>query len=141
MGKRIALTDYIEIDGVPFDDGQVRSVNTNFEHERVPAGGFNSTGTVEELSGQTTREITLTLYAKNDSNETFDVMNYLFETKAIFDFVWRKDQNSNVGATNPELRGSVKIFTFPQGAEFGEVETFDVTLVQAEGDVLTWFRS
>jgi len=138
MGKRIALTDFIEIDGVDFSDGQCRAISSNFEHERVPAGGFNATGTVEELTGQTTREINATFYAKNDANETFQVLNMLFEGKTIFDFTWRKDQNASVGATNPECRGSVKIFQFPQGATFGEVETFDVTFVQAEGDTLTW---
>jgi len=141
MGKRIALTDFIEIDGVDFSDGQCRAISSNFEHERVPAGGFNSAGTVEELSGQTTREINATFYAKNDTEETFQVFNYLFESKAIFDVVWRKDQNAGVGATNPECRGSVKVFQFPQGAVFGEVETFDVVLVQAEGDTLLWHYS
>ena len=141
MGKRIALTDFIEVDGVDFSDGQCRAISSNFSHERVPAGGFNATGTVEELTGQTTREINATFYAKQDANETFQVLNNLFENKTIFDIAWRKDQNASVSATNPEARGSVKIFSFPQGAEFGQVETFDVTFVQAEGDTLRWWFS
>ena len=138
MGKRIALTDSLVIDGVTFEDGEVRAISSNFEHERVPAGGFNSTGTVEELSGQTTREINATFYADHVSGSAFNVLRGLFETKAIFDIEWVKDQNNGVSATNPACRGSVKVFSFPQGSEFGSVETFDVTFVQAEGDTLTW---
>ena len=136
--KRVALVDEIWVDGVDFSDGQCRAISSNFEHERVPAGGFNSTGTVEELSGSTTREITATFYASNDSGSIFHVLRGLFEAKTIFDIRWNKNQNASVSATNPELRGSVKVFQFPQGATFGEVETFDVTFVQAQGTTLVW---
>ncbi len=138
MGKRIALTDSITIDGADFSDGQCRAISSNFEHERVPAGGFNSTGTVEELSGQTTREINATFYADSASGGIFHTLRYLFETKSIFAIEWYKDQNNSPSATNPVLRGDVKIFQFPQGATFGDVETFDVVFVQAEGDTLLW---
>lgn len=136
--KRIALTDIVVIDGVTFDDGEVRAIGSNFEHERVPAGGFNTSGTEEELAGKTTREINITFYAGNDSNGTFQLLNSLFESKTTFDFSWVK-ASGGVGATNPECSGSVKVYSFPQGATFGEVETFDVTLVQAPtGDTLQW---
>lgn len=137
--KRIALYDTVTIDGVTFEDGEIRAIGSNFEHERVPAGGFNADGTVEELSGQTTREVSLTCYADNESNGIFEVLNSLFESKASFDFSWTKNQNASVSASNPQCNGTVKIFSFPQGATFGELETFDVTLVQApSGTTLQW---
>lgn len=137
--KRIALTDSVVIDGVTFENGEVRAIGSNFDHERVPAGGFNADGTVEELPGQTTREITATFYAGTGTNSTFQVLNALFESKATFDISWVKDQNSSVGASNPECRGQVKIYNFPQGATFNELETFDVTFVQAAGGTtLQW---
>lgn len=131
--KRIALTDSVVIDGVTYNNGEVRAIGSNFDHERVPAGGFNTTGTREELPGQTTREITATFYAGNDSTSPFKVLSVLFESKASFDIEWNKD------GTAPTCAGTVKIYTFPQGATFGELETFDVTFVQApSGTTLAW---
>lgn len=131
--KRIALTDTVIIDGVTFSNGEVRAISSNFEHERVPAGGFNTTGTVEELAGQTTREITATFYAGDTASGPFQILEPLFEGKLSFDITWHKS------GTAPTCTGTVKIFSLPQGATFGELETFDVTFVQApSGTTLGW---
>lgn len=138
MSKRVALTDRVEVDGVDLSS-DCRAISSNFEHARVDASGFNATGTDEFLLGNTTREINATFFANHASGRTFQILRVLFETKAIFDIAWLKDGAASVSATNPECRGSVQLSAFPQGATRGEVETFDVTFQQAEGDVLTWF--
>lgn len=140
MSKRIALTDYIEVDGADLSN-DCRAISSNFEHNRVDVSGFSASGTDEFLLGNTTREITATFFSNPDTGHSFPVLKYLFEEKAIFDFVWRKDVNAGVSASNPELRGAVQLTAFPQGANRGDPETFDVTFTQAAGTILTWHYS
>lgn len=140
MSKRIALTDYVEVDGVDLSN-DCRAIGSNFEHARVDVSGFSASGTDEFLLGNTTREITATFFANHASGKSFQTLKYLFESKAIFDIAWRKDVNAGASTTNPECRGSVQLAAFPQGTNRGDVETFDVTFTQAEGDVLTWYYS
>jgi hypothetical protein len=129
MPKRIALTDYIALDGVSFSDGQVRSVDFTSEDAQVDASGFNSTGNDETLAGTRARSVTLEVFIKRDAGETFQVLYPLHKNKSTFDFVWRANQNASVSATNPELRGSVILPTWTAGATRGEVEVATLTFI------------
>jgi hypothetical protein len=53
MSKRIALKDYISVDGVDISNF-VRAVGYTSTDDRVDASGFNSTGASEFLSGSRT---------------------------------------------------------------------------------------
>lgn len=133
MGKRIALYDYFEIDGVQFDTGEVRSVAFSSEDEQVDASGFNATGNDETLSGKRAKSVTLEVFMKRDAGSVKDILYPLHRDRATFEFVWRADQNAGVSATNPELRGDVTLPTWAEGATRGEVEVATLTFI-SQGD-------
>lgn len=141
MAKRIALTDHIQIDGVTFDSSQVRSVAFASEDEQVDAGGFNADGVTEFLPGQRTRSVTLEFYMDRASGAMHQVLYPLHRDKTAFDFEWNADQNSSVSATNPELRGTVKLPTWNEGASFGEVEVATLTFISQASDPLEFYET
>ena len=59
--------------------------------------------------------------------------------------------NNPVGATNPELRGNVQLYTYGPGGSRGDVDTLSVTFATADedgleffsdrGELTTWLRS
>lgn len=141
MPKRIALYDGFEIDGVDFSDGQVRSVEFTSEDEQVPASGFNSSGNDETLAGTRARSVTLEVFIKRDSNETFQTLYPLHKNRSTFDFEWVANQNAGVSATNPALRGEVTLPTWTNGATRGEVEVATLTFLSQGDDGLEFYAT
>lgn len=131
MGKRIALTDYIEIDGVPLSNF-VRAVGFTSTDERVDASGFNAAGSSEFLLGTNVREVTLDVIMGRGTDEPHGLLWYLHHNRLSFSFVWRSDYNSGVSATNPELRGMCLLPEYGEGATRGELEVTSITLIQAD---------
>ena len=140
MSKRIALKDFIEVDGVDLSDF-ARAVTFSSEHAQVDVSGFNSTGTDEFLAGATTQSVTVEFFGSYGAGEVHQTLYRLHRDKLAFDFVWRPDSSVAVGATNPELRGSVQAFTYAPGATRGDVDTFSVTFNAVSGSTLTFFET
>lgn len=141
MSKRVALTDYIELDNVSFSNGEVRSISFTSEDEQVPAGGFNPDGETEILPGLRTRAVTIEFYTDRASGAMHQVLYPLHRDRSSFDFVWRANQNASVSATNPELRGTVKLPSWSEGATFGEVETTSLTFTSVQSDGLEFYET
>jgi hypothetical protein len=56
-------------------------------------------------------------------------------------FAWRPDQTAVVGASNPELRGNVQVYSYSPGGTRGDVDTFEVTFNAADEDGLAFFTT
>lgn len=141
MAKRIALTDHIALDGVTFDSSDIRSVAFTSEDEQVDVGGFNANGVTEFLPGQRTRSVTLEVYMNRASTSIHQVLYPLHRDKTTFDFVWRADVNNTVSSTNPELRGSVKLPTWNEGATFGEAEVATLEFISQASNPLEFYAT
>jgi len=141
MAKRIALTDHIALDGVTFDSSDVRSVAFSSEDEQVNVGGFNASGVTEFLPGQRTRSVTLEVYMNRATGSIHQVLYPLHRDKTTFDFVWRADVNASVSSTNPELRGSVKLPTWNEGAAFGTEETATLEFISQASNPLEFYAT
>ena len=131
MAKRIALTDYVELDGVDLSNF-VHRVTFTSDDERIDVSGFNSTGASEFLAGTRVREVEMDVWIARGSNETHQVLYPLHKNRTEFDLVWRADGASNVGATNPELRGTVVLPSWSEGVSRGEADTATLTFVAAD---------
>lgn len=141
MAKRIALYDYIEVDGVNLSN-LARSIEFESEDEEVDVSGFNPTGASEFLQGQRTRAVTVEFYGSRGSNEVHQVVFPIHDARGTCDFVWRADVNSAVSATNEELRGTVRIPVYGEGATRGEAETQTIRFVEASAsDPLTYYST
>lgn len=140
MAKRIALKDYISCDGVDISTW-VRAVGFTSEDDRVDASGFNSTGASEFLLGVRTREVTLEIIMARGTTEVHQVLYPLHRDRTAFDFVWRADSSNVVSATNPELRGSVLLAAWGEGATRGDLETTTLTLVTATTTGLEFYAT
>lgn len=139
MSKRIALKDYVEIDG---DDLSTyfRQIGVANEDERVDASGFNSSGNSEFLQGVRTQTIEAEIFVARGSGESQDQLYPLYRDRTTFVFRWRADGSAGVSSTNPEWVGNGKLFGWSEGATRGEVETTTVTIEAADatGFVLTY---
>ncbi len=129
--KRIALKDYVEVDGVDLSL-YCRSVAFSSVDERVDASGFNSTGADEFLAGRT-REITCEFMNSRAANLVHQVIYRLHDEKVEFDFEWRADSTAGASSTNPALRGTVILPEYQEGAVRGELEVLSLTFV-SQGD-------
>ena len=139
MSKRVALKDFVEVDGVDLSNF-ARSVQYSSEHEQVDVAGFSATGADEFLAGKTTQSVTVEFYGSYGTGEVHQTLFNLHKNRSTFDFVWRPDQTAVVSATNPELRGVVQCLTYGPGATRGDADTFSVTFTAADEDGL-WFYS
>jgi hypothetical protein len=128
MSKRIALKDYISVDGVDISNF-VRAVGYTSTDDRVDASGFNSTGASEFLSGNRVDEITLDVIMGRGASEPHQVLQPLHRDRSTFDFVWRADGSAGVSSTNPELRGTAILPVYGEGATRGDLEVTTITLV------------
>lgn len=137
MGKRIALKDFISIDGHEISNF-CRSVEFSSEHEQVDVSGFNDTGANEFLAGQTVQSVTLEVFGSYGSGEIHDVLYDIHRDRSIVEFMWYPDATVAVSATNPALTGNVQILTYGPGATRGEAEAFSVTLSAADSDGLAF---
>ena len=133
MPKRVALKDYISTDGVEISNF-VRAVGFTSTDDRIDASGFNDTGASEFLAGTRVQEVTLDVIMGRGSGEPHGLLWPLHRDRLEFDFVWRADGSTGVGATNPELRGPVILPEYGEGATRGELEVTTITLVAADGD-------
>ncbi len=130
MAKRIALTDFVEVDGVNLSN-YCRSVSFESTDDQVDVSGFNPTGASEFLAGNRARQVTCEFYGSRAANEVHQVLFPIHDSRLTCTFKWRADSVAAVGATNEELRGDVKILTYPEGATRGEAETQTVVFIQA----------
>jgi hypothetical protein len=130
MGKRIALTDFVEVDGVDVSN-LVRQVTFESTDDQVDVSGFNPAGSSEFLAGTRTRQVTLEVFGSRAANEIHQVLFPIHDGRLTASFRWRADSNLPVSATNEELRGNVKILTYGEGGTRGDAETATITLIEA----------
>lgn len=140
MSKRIALKDFVEVDNVDLSDF-FRAIGYSSEHAEEDVSGFNSTGADEFLPGRTTQEVTGEVFGSYGSNEIHQVLYPLHRDKSTFYFRWRPDSSASVSATNPELRGNVKLYNYAPGATRGDVDAFNVTFRSADSTGLVWYET
>lgn len=139
--KRIALTDYIEIDGVDLSNN-ARSIQFTSEDERVDASGFNTTGAEEFLAGTRVREVTVEFIMTRGSQGVHQTLYRLHDERVEFDFVWRPNGEDMISATNEELRGTVILPQWNEGATRGELEVASLTFVASDAsDPLTFYAT
>ena len=140
MSKRVALKDYIEIDGHDISDF-CNSIKENSANEQVDVSGFNSTGADEFLAGKRTQSVDIGVFGSYGSGEIFDVLYHIFRDRSIVTFKWRPDQTAGVSSTNPQLTGNIQINTWGPGATRGQADTFTVTVTAADQNGLVWAAS
>ena len=143
MAKRIALKDRIMVDGVDLSNF-ARSIDFTSTTERVDASGFNPTGASEFLLGSNVREVTVEFIMGRGSSEPHQILWNLHQTNAEFDFKWLADGSGTptVSSTNPELRGTVQLAEYGEGATRGELETRSVTFIASDAtDPLTFYAT
>jgi predicted secreted protein len=137
MGKRIALKDFIEVDGHDLSTF-ARSVEFSSEHEQVDVSGFNATGANEFLAGQTVQAVTVEFFGSYGSGEVHDVLYDIHRDRSIVTFKWKPDQTAAASATNPQLGGNVQVLTYSPGATRGEADAFSVTMSAADSTGLVF---
>lgn len=137
MAHTIAKKDYVEFDGVDISN-DCNGVHPNLSKDQVDASGFSSTGKRTLLAGQETNEVTLDLYWTPTIHGLF---YQAYKNETAIDFVHRPDVNSGVGASNPELRGPVRVFDYPPDAVYGEVRKFSLTLSAADEGGLVYYET
>lgn len=139
MAKRIALKDYVGVDGVDLSTWFRRIGLTN-EDDRVDVSGFNSTGSSEFLQGIRTQTIEAEVFVGRGNSESQDIMYPLYRDRVTFELVWRADGSNPVSTTNPEWSGNALLFGWSEGATRGEVEVQTVTFQAADstGFVLSY---
>lgn len=140
VGKRIALKDYVEIDGVDMSD-LFSEFGFSSEHAQVDVSGFNPTGADEFLAGNTTQSVTGTVFGSYAAGETWDILWPLHRDKTVFTIKWRADQSLPVSATNPTLEGNAQLLTWAPGATRGSVDSFAVTFSSADATGFTYVES
>lgn len=139
--KRIALKDYIEVDGVDLSNN-ARSISFTSTDDIVDVSGFNTTGASESLAGTRVRQVVVEFLMTRGSSGVHQTLFRLHDERVEFDFVWRADSSNTVGATNEELRGTVILPEYPEGASRGEVEVASMTFVASDAsDPLTFYST
>lgn len=140
MSKRIALKDFVEVDGHDLSTF-CRSVGFSSEHEQIDVSGFNASGADENLAGKTAQSFTAEFFGAYGSGETHDVLYRLHRDRTVFGVKWRPDQTAVVSATNPQLEGNVQLLSYSPGANRGEAEAFSVTFSAADETGLVFVGS
>lgn len=127
-GKRVALTDYVEVDGADLSVW-CRGVTYTSTDDQIDASGFNASGSDDMLAGKRANSVQLDIIMSRASGGPHDVLYPLHRDRLEFDFVWRTDVNNAVGPTNPELRGTFILPEYGEGATRGDLEVATLTLV------------
>jgi hypothetical protein len=140
MSKRIALKDSVEVDSVDLSNF-ARSVRFASEHERVDVSGFSATGANEYLPGPTEQSVTVEFFGSYGAGEVHATLYPIHKDREVVEFAWRPDQTAVVGATNPELRGNVQVYTYGPGGTRGDVDTFEVVFQAADEAGLQFFTT
>lgn len=137
MAKRIALFDFISVDGHDISN-LCRSYSFTSEHEQVDVSGFSASGANESLAGQTVQSVELEVFGSYGTGEIYDILYPIHRDRSVVAFIHYPNQNLPVSSTNPQLSGNIQILTWAEGATRGEVEAFPVTLTAADEDGLTY---
>jgi hypothetical protein len=140
MSKRIALKDSVEVDSVDLSNF-ARSVRFSSEHSREDVSGFSATGANEYLPGPTEQSVEVEFFGSYGTGEVHATLYPIHKDREIVEFAWRPDQTAVVGATNPELRGNVQLYTYGPGGTRGDVDTFTATFQAADEDGLQFFTT
>lgn len=131
MAKRIALKDYIEIDGLDLSNF-FSQIGFSSSQSQEDVSGFSETGNDEFLAGKTTQSVTGTVFGAYGANETWDILWPLHKNRTVFPFKWRPDSSLPVSATNPSLEGNAQLLDWSPGATRGSVDSFPVTISPAD---------
>lgn len=140
MSKRIALTDFVEVDHVDLSDF-ADSVNFSSEHAQEDVSGFNSSGRDEYLAGRTTQTLTVEFFGSYGSGEVHQTLYELHRDKSVFPIKWRPNQNAGASTTNPELRANVQLLTYSPGATRGDVDKFTATFTCADSTGFVFYET
>lgn len=138
MAKSVSLHWYVELDNVDLSEFS-RDVQYNSEHGRIDVSGFTATGADEFLAGNTVQDVNIEMFNSYASGEVFQTLYNLHKNRTVFDIEVRPNLNNPVSTTNPALRGSVQLLTFPQSATRGEVGVSTYTFTAADEDGLWWY--
>lgn len=139
-GKRVALKDYVECDGVDLSKW-FRNIQVQSEDDQVDASGFNATGVDDIIPGKRARTVTGEVIMSRVSGGPHQVLFQLHNGRVEFDFVWRADSSAGVSATNGEWRGKVTLPTWSEGATRGELEVMSITLNSVASEPLTYYET
>lgn len=131
MSKRIALKDFVEVDGVDLS-GFASAVQTHSDDEQVDVSGFNATGADEFLAGKRTQSVDVTFFGSYGAGEVHDTIYHLYRDRVVFTFKWRPDQTAPASSTNPELQGNTQLLSYGPGATRGQADSFQVTFTAAD---------
>jgi len=131
MSKRIALKDYVEVDGVDLSDF-FSQIGFSSQQSQEDVSGFNASGNDEFLAGKTTQSVTGQVFGAYGSGETWDILWPLHKNRTIFTFKWRPDSSQPVSSTNPQLEGNAQLLSWAPGATRGSVDSFPVTFSPAD---------
>src|SRR5215510_2879950 len=140
MPKRVALKDSIMVDTTDLSNF-ARSWRFASEHERVDISGFSATGVNEYLSGPTEQSVTVEFYGAYGTSETHAVLYPLHKNRTTCAIKIRADSTAVVGATNPELRGNVQVYSYGPGAARGDTDTYEVTFNTVDAAGLAFFTT
>lgn len=131
MSKRIALKDFVEVDGVDLSNF-ASAVQTHNDDELVDVSGFNATGADENLQGKRTQSVDVTFFGSYGSGEVHDTLWHLYRDRVTFTFKWRPDQTQAAGPTNPQYSGNANLNSYGPGATRGQADSFQVTFSAAD---------
>lgn len=140
MGKRIALKDYVEIDGKDLSNF-FSAIGFSSSDTQEDVSGFNANGTSEFLSGARTQQLTGTIFGAYGAGETWDALWHLHRDRSVFTVKWRPDGSQAVSATNPQVVGNAIIPDWAPGATRGSADSFPVTFVAADAAGFTYVES
>jgi len=140
MSKRIALSDFIEVDGHDLSNF-ASAIQIHSDDEQVDVSGFNSTGADEFLAGKRTQSVDVTFFGSYGTGEVHDVLYHLYRDRVVFTFAWRPDQNNPASGTNPQLNGNVQLLSYGPGATRGQADSFQVTFTAADEAGLVFSES
>src|SRR5215510_4772525 len=131
MPKRIALKDFVSVDGFDLSNFS-RAVSLSSEHERIYVSGFSATGSNEFLAGQTTQSVTVEFYGSYGTGEGHQTLYPIHKDRESVVFEWMPDMTAAVGPANPKLHGNVQILTYAPGATRGDADTYSVEFTAAD---------
>lgn len=137
MSKRIALKDFIEVDGVDLSNF-ASAIQLHSDDEQVDVSGFNATGADEFLAGKRTQSVDVTFFGSYGSGEVHDTLYHLYRDRETFSFKWRPDQTAGASSTNPELSGTCQLLSYGPGANRGQADSFQVTFTAADENGLVY---
>ena len=85
--------------------------------------------------------MTVEFYGSYGTGEVHQTVYPIHKNRTIVVFSWRPDQTAVVGVANPELRGTVQVYSYGPGATRGDTDTFEVTFQAADATGLAFFTT